>query len=189
MRVAAFHLRLNRPAQAETALRRLLDSGEDASAADLAWARRELAMVLAARGDDAGAQALLGAGPGDAADRRARAFVLGARPEGRAEALRRLEAERTAGPLPPDEEFRLAQLYEADGRWPEARERLTALLTADKQNPEYLAHLIDGLLRHEQAEEASAWLARLEAMEPGSERATAFRTRLTAALTAGAADR
>ncbi len=128
-------------------------------------------MVLAADGDDgkyAEAKALLDAGPGepgrvsarsdDAADRRARAFVLGARPEGRAEALRRLEEERKAGPLPPDEEFRLAQLYDADGRWPEARERLGSLITVDKQNPEYLAYLIDGLLRHDQAEEAGAWI-------------------------------
>ena len=40
LRTAAFHLRLNRPTQAETVLRRLLDSGKDVSAADLAWARR-----------------------------------------------------------------------------------------------------------------------------------------------------
>ncbi len=182
VRAAAFHLRLNRPARAEVVLRRLLDSGKDASTADLAWARRELAMVLAADGDDgkyAEAKALLGAGPapGDdaAADRRARAFVLGARTQGRAEALRQLEEERRAGPLPPDEEFRLAQLYDADGRWPEAREGLENLITVDQQNPEYLAYLIDGLLRHDQAEEAGAWIARLDALEPGSERTKAFR--------------
>jgi tetratricopeptide (TPR) repeat protein len=180
VRVAAFDLRLNRAAAAETLLRRLLDSGRDASAADRAWARRELAMILAASGDGAKydeASALLVPGPkAGAADRRARAFVLGARPEGRQEALRRLEAEAKAGPLPADEQFRLVQLCDAAGDWPQARDRIVGLLTRDKQNPEYLAYLIDGLFRHDQAEEAGPWVAKLEALEPGSERVKAFRS-------------
>ncbi len=95
------------------------------------------------------------------------------------EGLRRLEAERQAGPLPPDEEFRLAQIYDAEDQWAEARDRLDGLLMADKQNPEYLAYLIDGLLRHGQGEEAGACLTRLEGLEPGSERVKAFRERAT----------
>ncbi|HVS38160.1 MAG TPA: tetratricopeptide repeat protein, partial [Gemmataceae bacterium] len=187
VRVAAFHLRLNRPAQAEAVLRRLLNSGKDLSASDLAWARRELAMVLASTGYDgkyAEAMALLAAGPGpsdDPATRRARWFVIGSRPAGRAEALRGLDDESKAAPLPPDEEFRLAQLYEADARWPEARELLGHLMTVDKQNPEYLGYLIDGLLRHDQAEEAGPWTARLAELEPSSERVKAFQVRIAAA--------
>ena len=59
----------------------------------------------------------------------------------------------------------------------------------DKQNPEYLAYLIDGLLRYDQAEEAGAWVTRLESLEPGSERTKTFRARMAAALTARTADR
>jgi tetratricopeptide (TPR) repeat protein len=174
VRVAAFHLRRNKPVRAEPVLRRLLDSAKDMSAGELTWARRELAMVLAASGDEykcAEAEALLGAVPkpgGDAAAYlRVQAFVLGARPAGRAEALRWLDVEGKASPLPADEQLRLAQLYDAEGRWPEARERLATLVTVDRQNPEYLAYLTDGLLRDDQAEEAGSWLARLEGLEQG----------------------
>jgi tetratricopeptide (TPR) repeat protein len=184
LRVAVFDLRLNRGAAAETVLRRLLKSGRDVSTADRNWARRELAMVLAASADGAKveeASALLAPeAKASAADRRARAFVLSARPEGRAEALRLLEGEAKAGPLPADERFQLAQLYDAAGDWPNARDRMVGLLMQDKQNPEYLAYMIEGLLRHDQAGEAGPWVGRLETLEPGSERVKAFRSRLAA---------
>ena len=132
---ATFRLRLNQAARAEPLLRRLLGPGVEASAADLAWARRELAMLLAADGDDAKheeASALLGAGPkpgeGAAAFRRARAFVLGARPEGREAALRSLEEESKTEPPPADERFRLARMYDEAGAWPQAREQLLGAL-------------------------------------------------------------
>ena len=123
---ATFHLRLNHAGRAEPLLRRLLGSGTEASAADLAWAHRELAMVMAADGDYAKveeAAAVLGAEPGPGEDaaafRRARAFVLGARPGGREAALRRLEEEGKIEALPADERFRLARMYDAAGAWPE----------------------------------------------------------------------
>jgi len=103
---------------------------------------------------------------------------MSARPEDRAEALRRLEGETKAAPPPPDEQFRLVQLYDATGDWPQARDRLVGLLTQDKLNPEYLAYLIDGLLRHDQAEEAGPWIARLETLEPATPRVKTFRSRL-----------
>jgi tetratricopeptide (TPR) repeat protein len=185
LRVAAFDLRLNRQVAAESVLRRLLNSGRDVSAADRNWGRRELAMVLAASGANAKyEEALTLLAPAlnaSAADRRARAFVAGARPEGRAEALRRLEEEVKAGRLPADEQFRLVQLCDAAGDWPQARDRLVGLLTQDQQNPEYLAYLIDGLLRQDQAAEAGPWIARLETLEPATERAKSFRSRLAKA--------
>ncbi len=185
---ATFHLRLKHAARAEPLLRRLLGSGVEAAAADLEWARRELAMLLADDGDDAKyeeAGRLLGAGPKPGEDaaafRRARAFVSGARPEGREAALRRLGEESKTEPLPADEQFRLARMYDAAGAWPQARERLVGALTSDRRNPEYLATLIDGLLRHDAADEAGPWIARLEGLEPGSSRVTEFRARLKAA--------
>jgi len=162
-----------------------LKSGRDVSSADRAWAQRELAMAAAASGDGAKVEEasalLVPEAKAGAADRRARAFVLGARPEGRAEALHRLEEEAKAAPLPADEQFRLVQFYDTTGDWPQARDRMVGLLTQDKQNPEYLAYLIDGLLRHDQAEEAGPWVARLETLEPGAERVKAFRSRLATA--------
>ena len=185
LRVAAFDLRLNRGRRRNPVLRRILATGRDVSAPDQAWARRELAMVLAASGDGAkikqASALLVPEAKASAADRRARAFVLAARPEGRAEALRQLEEEAKAAPLPADEQFRLVQLYDAAGDWPQARDRMVGLLTQDKQNPEYLAYLIDGLLRHDQAEEAAPWIARLATLEPATERLKAFRSRLASA--------
>ncbi|GEM_PF-2868542 len=182
LRVAAFDLRLNRGAAAETVLRRLLKSGREVSSADRAWAQRELAMALASNGDDSkveeASSLLVTEVKASAADRRARAFVRGARPEGRAEAIHLLEEEAKAAPLPADEQFRLVQFYDAAGDWTQARDRMVGLLTQDKQNPEYLAYLIDGLLRHDQSEEAGPWVARLETLEPGAERVKAFRSRL-----------
>ena len=92
-------------------------------------------------------------------------------------------------PLPADEQFRLVQLYDADEQWPEARERLVSLLTVDKLNPEYLAYLIDGLLRHDEAGLAGPWIARLDALEPGAERVKDFRTRQAAAPAEAGGDR
>ena len=178
---AAFYLRLNRAAKAEPLLRRLMQSGE-APAADQAWARRELAMVLAGGGDPAKvdeAAALVGPRPNEGtADRRARAFVQGSRPEDRDGALRLLEEEAQASPLPPDEQFRLARLYDTVGSWPQARDLLIELVTSDRQNPEYLARLIDGLLRHDGADDARRWLVALESLEPGSARVKEFQARL-----------
>ncbi len=188
VRVAMFDLRLNRQSEAESVLRRLLNSARDLSFADRDWARRELAMVLAASGASAKyeeALTLLTPEPkASAADKRARAFVMSAQPEGRADALRLLEAESKAGPLPPDEKFRLVHLYDATGNWPQARDRLIGLLTQDKQNPEYLAYLIDGLMLHDQAEEAGPWIARLETLEPETQRVKTFRSRLATAAAA-----
>ena len=185
LRVAAFDIRLNRQAAAETGLRRLCKSSRDLSAADRAWAQRELAMVLAESGDGAKVEEaktlLVPEVKANAADRRARAFVSGARPENRAEALHQLEEEAKATPLPNDEQFRLVQFYDAAGDWPQARDRMIGLLTRDKRNPEYLAYLIDGLLRNSQADEAGPWLARLETLEPATERVKAFRSRLAKA--------
>jgi len=192
---ATFHLRLDHAGRAESLLRRLPGPGVEASAADLAWARRELAMVLAADGGDAKvdeAAAVLGAGPKPGEDaaafRRARAFVLGARPEGREQALRLLEEAGKLGPLPPDEQFRQARMYDAAGDWPQAREQLVGVLTSDRRNPEYLAYLIDGLLRHDAADEAGPWIARLEGLEPGSARVKEYRARAKAAEHEGPSD-
>ncbi len=185
LRVATFYLRLNRTAQAEPVLRQLMSMARDLSAADQSWARRELAMVLAASNDSAKASQasalLVPETRESAADRRTRAFVTGARPEGRAEALRLLDAAAKTAPLPADEQFRLVQMYDAAGDWPQARDRMVELLTQDSQNPEFLAYLIEGLLRNDQAADAEPWIARLSILEPATERVKTFRSRLASA--------
>jgi tetratricopeptide (TPR) repeat protein len=181
-RAASFFVRLYRPSEATPLLRRLLDPAVAVPDANRVWARRQLA--LAYGGDDrqyAEAQALLkGESADDPAARRARDFVAATRPEGRAEALRRLESSLAALPATADERFRLAKLYEAAGEADKAREAVLEALTLDMQNPEYLAYHIDRLLRAERGDEARPWLGRLEKLEPASVRVREFRKQLAA---------
>src|SRR5207302_9940268 len=100
-------------------LRKLLDPALAAPEEMTAWARRRLAMELAAAGGEPGyreAVELVG-GPGKTggslAERRARALVLATRPPGRREALRLLEDSLAQGPLAAEEQLRLARLHDA----------------------------------------------------------------------------
>ncbi len=49
------------------------------------------------------------------------------------------------------------------------------LISADPQNPEYLAFCIQGLLSHGKSDEARDCIAKLERLEPDSERVRKFR--------------
>src|SRR5262249_52092609 len=81
----------------------------------------------------------------------------------------------------PAEEFLLAQLYEADANWPRARERLLGLVTGKGGgNPEYLAHFVRSLLRHDETTEARRWLVALQRAEPGGPRAVELEARVLA---------
>ena len=148
-------------------------------------------MVLAAEGDDAKvdeAAAVLGAGPGPGEDaaafRRARAFVRGARPEGREQRCAFLRRSPSSGRCrgTSNSGWRGCTTRRPPGR---RREQLVDVLTLDRRNPEYLAYLIDGLLRHDAADEAGPWIVRLEVLEPGSARVKEYRARVTAAEQGG----
>jgi tetratricopeptide (TPR) repeat protein len=187
-RAADFYLHHDRPRQAEAALRGLLDPGLLVPQGTLAWARRQLALLLAAQATEERVREALALldqnrvpGGETVADERARAFVQAARPGQRKPAIRLVEESVERQPLAPDERFRLAQLYEAENDWPRAGEHLRALLAADRKNTTYLDYYIRGLLRHGQKEEARAWVMRLEQLEPGSPRTKAFRADLARA--------
>lgn len=184
LRLAAeFCLRAEQPRQAEAYLRRLLDPALDVPSAPAAWARRRLAVVLADRGDERSfREALVLTVPyaaGAEEDRRAHALVLAARPEHRAEAVKRLEASAQRQPLVADEQFRLAQLYEASGDRVQAREQMLALLAADGSNAAYLAQYVQLLLDDGEKIEARPWVAKLVQVDPDHPRTRAIRARLT----------
>ena len=67
----------------------------------------------------------------------------------------------------PNDTLLLARLYEADGDWPKAQQRLQELIAAQGNNPDYLAAYIRALLRHGKADEAALYLTRLEKLAPG----------------------
>jgi tetratricopeptide (TPR) repeat protein len=182
---ARFYLRTLQPLQAEPVLRAMLDPSVFVPEESLAWARRQLAVVWA--WEDGGpkyrqALALLEGRPvaaGEAvADERARAFVRGSRPGKLREALRAIERSLARGPLTPNEQFRLAQLYERADEWPKAREQWLGLVTADGKNPAYLAHFIETLLARGKKDDAREWVARLAKLEPNTERTRAYQARV-----------
>lgn len=167
--LATFYVGGGEVAKAEPILRQLLiGDGETAR-----WARRTLALALATSGDYAqGTTALalldenLRANPGAPEDLRVRSLILATRPGGRGQSIKDLEAAFSRAHPGPAEEFLLAQLYELDGDWPKANERLLGLLSRrGGDTPAYLAYYVRALLRHKDLPGAVKWLARLEERE------------------------
>ena len=75
----------------------------------------------------------------------------------------------------------LAQLLEADGNWPAARDRLRSLLEREGRDPRYLASAAQALLRHGELDEAGATIDKLEQVAPESAATIGARVRLLAA--------
>jgi lipopolysaccharide biosynthesis regulator YciM len=185
-RLALLYLRTNQNARAEAVLLRLLDPKMYVSDEELPELRRQLALAMTAArfGEDRIEPALRllqinqRSEPDTVADRRVAALVRGGDPARRAEALRALERLPGGPAVVPEESLRLAQLYNANGDWPRARERLLGLLEKDRRNTAYMAVLIDGLLSRGKKAEAATWLERLAAVEPEAARTRELRRRL-----------
>jgi tetratricopeptide (TPR) repeat protein len=185
-RLAHLYLRTNQNARAVAVLVQLLDPKQSVSDEDLPELRRQLALAMTAAqfGEDRIESALRllqlnTQSEGDAvADRRVAALVRGGDAAQRAESLQALERLPGGPAIVPEESLRLAQLYNANGDWPRARERLLGLLEKDRRNGSYMAVLIDGLLSHGKRAEAATWLDRLAAVEPDAARTRELRARL-----------
>ncbi|MDB5311189.1 MAG: hypothetical protein JWO38_5391 [Gemmataceae bacterium] len=163
---AQFYQRGGPAGRAEAMLRALLTPAAKAPASDASWARRSLALVLGLRGDDAALGEAFGLLDQNAAgetadDVRTRAVLLATRPARRREAIALLEKAEQLQPPLPDHELFLARLYEADGNWPKARDRMLRLVGLQKDNKRYVAAFADSLIRRGEWSEAEAWIGRL----------------------------
>jgi tetratricopeptide (TPR) repeat protein len=185
--LAQFYLQGNQLDQARPLLRFLYAPESKAPPADAAWARRSLALALAATGDDqqflealALVELNLQLPYNSGEDLRAKAFILATRSNQRGEAIRHFEELNRRQALWPTDQFLLAQLYEASNDWPAAKARLDALLTSvgEKVAPHLVASYVGSLLRHGETDAARPWCDRLEMLEPGSLRAVEMRVRL-----------
>ncbi len=180
LRVAAdFYLRTNDLGEAEACLRKVIELGiQDPEAG--AWARSVLAVVLAAGGDyqrSHEALALVGlvdetgdklpAASEGTEQERSRAVVLALQPGRRShqEAIEILERMSVRQALSAEDQFLLAQLYEQVGKPQRAWDRLLPLLQAGG-NPRYLAHAVGVLLDQGRTDEADAWFADLQKLQP-----------------------
>ena len=176
---AGLLLRQGPPAEAEKQLRQLVAAQKQAPE-DAAWARRTLAVVLASGGDQPRWREALtlvglredGALPKPTADNledlRSGALVLAAQKkrQQRRRAMELLESLQEKQ-LTAEEQFLLAQLHEALGEWPKARQQLLQLVAANSTNARYLAHYAQALLRRKETAEAEIWVDKLAKL-PGA---------------------
>ncbi len=184
--VASFYLRGNQFAQAEPILHQILEPSSKAPAGDLAWARRNVAMGLASRGNYRQfreALALIernqeGTQADPVADRYARALILAKRPCHQREAAGELEKLAVRQLLSEEDQFLLVQLLEAQGNAEGADRQLTSLLAAYPDNRLYLAHQARRKLQSKDSAGAQRILDRLEKLDPQSWEAVEIRARM-----------
>lgn len=182
--VADYYTRISRLDLAEPLLASLAEGRVPAPPSEAASARRALALVLAQTGDYARfgrALALVGlrlnpetsevdeeSPAGDVPEQKARIQVLAAhrllRGPRRA-AIAMLEAQQDKRALDAAERFLLAQLYEANGQWNQARGIFSVLATAPGAGPGPQAYYARALLRHNEPGDAELWVERLEEAE------------------------
>ena len=112
-------------------------------------------------------------------DLRAQATVLafGKTRSARVTAIRILRQVVDRGISTPDDQYRLCQLYEADGDWPAAHRQIRLLLATNGTNPLYLAEACRSLLRRGLTDEAQVWFDKLEKLEPGADRTVELKAR------------
>ncbi len=182
---ASFYMRGGDVQKAAPFLRQIIDAPDQAGGEPVLWARRTLALALAASGDYKQSQEALDLLDQNLRERnapedqRVRAIVFALRPGGRRESIRTLEESFTRLRPTADEEFLLGRLYEADQDWDRANEHFLAAVGAKGgANPMHLAYYIQALLRRKDVNEAAARLHGLEAMEPDSGRTLGVKARV-----------
>jgi tetratricopeptide (TPR) repeat protein len=170
---ANFYRRNGQAAKGIALLQKVLEPATAAPELVVGWARRNLALSLAASGTYQNfkqAQALLEANHkqfGDTEeDKRTSALVLATQPQYRSEAIKQFEVLSARRELPPETTFVLAQLYEADGQWERAKWKLDALARNHENNAVFLTHLATLLLRHKRHDEALPYVLRLSKLKP-----------------------
>jgi tetratricopeptide (TPR) repeat protein len=188
--VASFYLSSGQSEKAKPHLEALLKASGPGAEGATTWARRSLAMSLAASGDfqkstralELLEQNLRAHTPPDPVDQRAKALVMALRPGGTSKSIDLLKESFERLRPTPDEEFLLARLHEANHDWPEADKIFLRLVNSRGETPQYLAYYAQALLRHLPAKEASKqakpWVAKLEKLEPKNPRTIMLKARL-----------
>jgi len=174
--MARFFLRLDdkqKRKRAEEILREMIDGKRPTNEADVPWAKRQLAAILAGRGDhqsyhDALAliEANLQANPQSVLDRRLKARLLARRPS-RTDRKQAQTIFQKLVRLPkpsPDDRYQLARLLFADEQWNQASQQMLPLLASDNIRPEWLDFYIRALIRAGEYDAAEARLGRYETM-------------------------
>lgn len=182
--VVGFAIRERHPDSAIRLLKLVEERKVPASDADVAWARRGLAVLLSAKGDQVDyvrSLELVGVRiddrgqpverqPGSvptSEELRARAQILGARPSRtyRTAALAALDELARRKDLAAEDQYLQAQLFDADGQSAKARTLLGSLVASHKTRAFYLAAYGQMLVRQGRAAEAEPVVESLEKLE------------------------
>lgn len=194
--VASFYLRNNKFDKGRKQLDAMLaqpaasdPKASDADRANIVWARRATAQIIAQQGDYRSMQdalKMLEANKVDGKllpeDMLIAASMLAKRSEhaSRAQALKWLEQVQASRTLSPEEQFLMAQLYEQVGDWSKARETIINLLTKIENNAMLASTFSQLLLKHDELAEAERWIGKVEVAQPTSAAAVELRARLLA---------
>lgn len=172
---AEYFLRTEMTDKAEARLRELLDKKTRTPGDEMAWARRQLAVLLIEKGTldtFAEAGALLDANKrilGDTlADERARHYLQGTQPRQCDAAIRALQQSFERQAATSQERLWLVRLLEQAERVQQARALIFDLLAANPDDGQLLSHHIRRLIAQKQLADAQIYLHRLERLEPNS---------------------
>lgn len=147
----------------------------------IAWANREVAIMIAGRGTYSDLKAALNRlNEKDVNDKATMAALLANRPEAesRKKAVRLLEEVRAGAPLTFESRLVLARLYDLTGDWGKCKDELFALVASAKNEPKYLAVLVEMLIDHNELTDAQQWMTQLDIAAPGAPMAAAIKAKL-----------
>jgi predicted Zn-dependent protease len=185
---ADFFRRADQPAQAIPLYERLLDPALAAPLESVVRARRHLAVLLP-KNDRQRALALVALNKKSlgytAADERIRLYIQGQDERAQFDAIKQFQDALRRQPPTPEERVLLAELQEAAGNLAAARSQLSAAVDDSPSEPRYLARYARLLMRIGEWEEAGRVAARLESLEPASERVSAVKAALARAAQSG----
>jgi tetratricopeptide (TPR) repeat protein len=182
--LASFYDRSPSSAEAISGLRHLLHLEAQLPRDEAAWIRRALATRLAAETDYSLFQEALhlidcnlSSVATSSADVFTKVQILATRSEHLPEAVELLQQLALKDRLPPEQEYYLARMYAACGKWPEARKTMMKVFSREDSNPAYLGFFVDQLLQNGEMTEAGVWLRRLERIAPVNPETVSLRAR------------
>ncbi len=173
--VADFYCRTHKSALAEVQLNRIIDGKVPVPDADMFWARRELAVIVANRGGYHNFQKArelidknLAAAESSVLDQRVRAVINVSDPvhARHKEGIRMLETLVQDQTATAEDRYQLAQMYLAAGNWIQASIQFRDLVGSYSSEPRYLTAYVFVLLEHGEIINAELYLNRLEKISP-----------------------
>ncbi len=194
--LAELQLKRGNAKEAEETLRTMAALGPK-SPEEAKLGKRVLAMLLGSTTDyRKSVQALqllsdddvAGSQPQSVEDRRAKARILARQPNRpqRRQAIALLEGINASQVPIPDDQYVLAQLYEADGDWAAAKSEYEKVLKADPKNNTVALTYARALIRRKDFDGARFWVKKLEDTAPRTPALLEVQSRLLAATNRGA---